>query len=909
MKHILLTALICLMPTAAWTQTEMNLNGDWLFYYAPDKKAADLMEGSGFYRPDFRPVNFRSTPVPSNWAILGYEEPVYRNFKNAPHSEGFYIHRFTLPASMRGKRLLLHFGGVWASAEIWVNGKRLGRHDSGYTSFALNASQALKAGEENVLAVRVRQVYPEYTCDTYDDWALGGIYRDVSIEAMPQKLYIDKLTAVTDFDDSFTDADLKLRTLVQDAHRPTLPGNYRSPGLPYRLRYQLTDPNGQTVADRTCDIPTHISTAREDAVTFHLRRPMQWNAETPYLYRLQVDLIENGSVTQTIRKKIGFREISTAGGVFRINGQAVKLRGVNRHDEWPTVGRATRPEHWIKDLTLMKAANINYIRACHYQHAKGFIEMCDSIGMYVGAEISLGGASGMMQDPAFIPGMMLRATETVERDLNNPSVIYWSVGNEDAFTGMFQLAVRTIKALDPTRPVLLPWNADASLPAEIDILAPHYWTAAQYDSACANSKRPVITTEYVHAYGTQRFGGLQDCWQAITKHPAGTGGAVWMWADQGVVTPTKWTDRVYRTLSGGDPYLRISSDGWDGITDSYRRPTRDYWELQAVYSPLCPDADTVALGKEVRIPVYNGFDFTNAKGCAIQYRVYVDSRPKASGSTYINAAPHTSADLVINPGIGRLGAGQTAYVQLRFFHADGTPMAEKSVVLRGDNDSFIPSKLPRTAARYAFDATTGLPRGLRPVFWHKLNEGDEIIRNRSGFNGKYAIRVEAVRKKATAEGTAYESDIRCTVNDSNSVAVHVTSFYRNDGRLTVNYAITPTTTPRYLPVIGMALRAKPLQWFGKGPAETYPNKQAYGLLGIWDARRLTGTHDARWIDVDGARVYLGPGGFIDRDETDSPEVHLLSSVLGRSEKGRLNDARYHISSGNTYRGTLTIIGR
>jgi beta-galactosidase len=372
---------------SAYAQNTISLNGEWQFCLAKTAAQADALVSQGFFQPSFNTSDFISTPVPSNWAVLGYEEPVYRGFKNNEASEGLYLKRFAVPASFNKKRVLLHFGGVWNSAEVWMNGRWIGRHDSGYTSFSFDVSNSVKTGQENVLAVRVSQVYPGCKTDTYDDWTLGGIYRDVTLESMPAKRRIDNIRVQTKMS-----GEVEVQVMVADTHRGTLPGNYRSPGESYQLQLTLTDCNGEIVVNRKIDVASHTSTSRETLERLLVDNPKLWSAETPYLYTLKVDLLENGKETHSRTQKIGIREISTKGGVFRINGQAVKLRGVNRHDEHPDVGRATTPKHWLEDLQLMKAANINYIRACHYQHAKGFIEMCDSMGMYVGAEVSLGGA-------------------------------------------------------------------------------------------------------------------------------------------------------------------------------------------------------------------------------------------------------------------------------------------------------------------------------------------------------------------------------------------------------------------------------------------------------------------------------------------------------------------------------------
>ena len=621
LRTIFISSFLSLSSLGVLAQERINLSGTWQFAFAANQKEADRLER--FYTSDFAKSKFKSTPVPSNWALLGYEEPVYRGFKDNQAGEGFYVREFTIPQDWKDKRILLHFGGVWSSAEVWLNGNELGRHDCGYTSFAFDVTNKLKVDEPNKLAVRVRQITREYKFDVCDDWTWGGIYRDVTLEAMPAKRWIDDVVVQTTFDHLFQDANLDIRVMISDKHKNTLPGNYPSPGEPYKLCFTLTDKEGKEVAQRQMAIPAHVSTDREICLSLPVEAPHQWTAETPYLYSLKVELLEKEAVTHTRMERVGFRQISTDGGVFRINGQAVKLRGVNRHDEHPDVGRATTRKQWLEDLTLMKAANINYLRLSHYTPAEGFIELCDSMGMYVGNEVTLGGAGDLMYDPSFSGAVLQRSYETIVRDINKPSIIYWSIGNEDPLTSLHMVSVKLVKALDPTRPVLLPWRPEEWLPKEVDILAPHYWNPQEYDRLAGHSGRPVISTEYTHAYGNDAFGGLEARWKALTKHPAGAGAAVWMWADQGVKTPVR---KKEKDLSE-DEYLRINTAGWDGIVDSYRNFTRDYWETKAVYAPVYPAVDKISFvpGQDsVRIPIQNDFDFTNLSSVKMAWSVRED---------------------------------------------------------------------------------------------------------------------------------------------------------------------------------------------------------------------------------------------------------------------------------------------
>lgn len=955
-----LAAVALLANINSVSAQDISLDGQWQFFYAKDTETADSLVNAGFYATDFKCDGFHSIPVPSCWAILGYEEPTYRTFDGDKGSEGLYVTHFSIPKEWKGRRLQLNFGGVWASAEIWLNGQWIGRHDSGYTSFAYSVSKEAVAGGDNVLAVRVRQTYKGYKCDTYDDWSLGGIYRSVSLSSTPSKLWIDNVRTRTTLstvssvsrsggstesvpNDRTTEsyiANLDVTVMVGDSHSGTLPGNYRSPGTPYIMRISLYDAEGNTVATWRQNIEAHISTFRAMQTRLSVAHPHLWNAEQPYLYTLSTEIEQEGKVVHKLSKKVGLREISTAGGVLRINGVAVKLRGVNRHDEWPDVGRATTREHWLKDLTMMKEANINYVRACHYQHAKGFIEMCDSIGMYVGAEVSLGGAGGMMTDPGFFPSMSLRVGETVLRDIDNPSIIYWSVGNEDSFTTMYYQAAKMVKALDGTRPVLYPWNADSTLPADIDILAPHYWTAHEYDSLATVSKRPIITTEYVHAYGTERFGGLEDCWKALTEHAAGAGGAVWMWADQGIKTPVRIDPNKFQNKINDD-YLRVSSAGWDGITDSYRNPTRDYWEVKAVYAPVKVEKTIVASQKEIAsVALHNNYDFTPLDNFRQQWTLMVDGKTVDSGIATVTAAPHEEGTLTVpTKRIGRLLDGQTAYVRIVTLDSHGHDVATNTVRLsmptrqqskqskvsvseNGDEISVTTS-----GKQYVFSRRTGslnrvkvkgetVVEDLRPTVWHKLDEGEAIIKNRQMAKGAsleaFTAKVERMEIRQDGDSCAIVSRVLYNVNDSNSIVADYTFSVLTTGQLNLDYRLNVDVQTTMLPLVGVSVKtakeASLGNWFGQGAADAYPNKRAYPLLGLYDASNAYGCKAMEWVEVKrkGSVLRLSSEGYLVRDSGNGALLRLAPYVLGRSEKGRLKDERYILSSKGNYNGHLSI---
>ncbi|MFT4090087.1 MAG: glycoside hydrolase family 2 TIM barrel-domain containing protein [Asticcacaulis sp.] len=927
------------------------LNGTWRFALAKTEAEAEAL--SPFYARSFSGTGFQATPVPSNWAVLGYEEPVYRGFKDNQASEGFYIHDFTVPADWRGRRVLLHFGGVWSSAEVWLNGKPLGRHDSGYTSFAYDVTRSAEAGKVNRLAVRVRQVTREYKYDVYDDWTLGGIYRDVWLEAMPGKRWLDHVNVQTSFDDLYEDADLKIRVMVSDTHKGSLPGNYTSPGEPYEVRFTLSDAAGTQVYSRQLKIEAHPSTDRETRLTARIPRPSQWSAETPYLYNLKIELLEKGVVSHTRSERVGFREISTRDGVFRINGQAVKLRGVNRHDEHPDVGRATRREHWLEDLTLMKAANINYIRLAHYTHARGFIELCDEMGFYVGNEVSIGGAAQLIYDPSFNAAVFQRTYETVIRDINSPSIIYWSVGNEDALTHMHMSSVNMVKGLDPTRPVLLPWRAETWLPPEVDIIAPHYWKPQEYDELASRSTRPIITTEYTHAYANEGMGGLDSRWKALIKHPAGAGGAIWMWADQGLKSPIAKKGDI-----SNDDHLRMIEEGWDGIVDSYRKPTRDYWEAQAVYAQAYPAVEAVSFlpGQEtVQIPIQNEFDFTDLKAVTFDWSIREEGTELARGQGNISGQAHAQSVFELPLAALKTPRPDKTYVVWFTFrhndgrHNDGREITKRAVELL--NEAAVPLKVrapvPLSVARaatltvnagessFVFDPKTGLLvsaaiggvpviTGAQPYLWHPLDANETYT---MGAIWKtlpdlrhFTPTVRRFDLKEGSDAVTIEAVTDCVVDADNRFTATFRYRIGTDGRLAVSYSYDTQLKAPWLPVVGVALQSPAslgqLNWLGLGPYDAYPNKRLAPYLGLWGGKAgttdVTGIKETRRIDRQnsaGAGFRVFSQGYIEHRTESADTVAVLSGVWGRPEKGRKADEsipQLETNTGQPFIGAFTI---
>ncbi len=943
-------ALLVVAVTAAFAQPSqtISLNGTWDFAFAADAAAADRL--AGFYRNDFLGGGFQPIPVPSNWALQGFEEPIYSRTRQG--GEGFYTLHFQIPDAWRGNRVLLHFGGVWASAEVWLNAAPLGRHDSGFTGFAYDVTQNLKLGADNKLAVRVRQVTRDSGFDTNDDWALGGIYRDVWLEAMPAAYYIDRVETGTTFDAQFRDADLNFRVLVASGRGLSgaqagggRGGANAAPDQGYDLRAILTAPDGKEVQRTVLGIPAHRGTGRDTLLTMHVSAPQRWTAETPSLYRLTVELAQGGAVTHARTSAVGFRQISTAGGVLRINGQAVKLRGVCRHDESPDVGRATRREDWLQDLRLMKAANINMVRTSHYPPAEGFIELCDEMGMYVLDEIPMGLGGGSGADPSFIGAGLLRAQETIARDRNHPSVIVWDIGNENPFTLTHLAVIRFVKGSDPTRPVLMPQRIDEFLPPEVDILAPHYRPPSALDQLAAHSSRVVISTEYTHAYAEDGFGGLAESWRALTQHPSGAGASIWMWQDQGLTRT--------RTGANGQPekYIQIVTDGWDGIVRADRAPQRDYWEARAVYAPVAVPEEPVHFWPgqgQVRVPVRNDYDFTGLSTVGVHWSLMADGHELAKGEATVNAAPHAIGYLALPVNaIKSVAPGVAYYAHLAFLRADGSEIVQRAVELQADGPAPEPARSTQFPVRvrsaktvsvtvgpasYEFDpasaalisASAGpdkIVSGSRFTIWRPLGDND-VLNLRTppaavADLNKYTMSVKNWKVTEEASGVRIDAEAEHTVNEKNSFTVAYTYRVGHDGVLRVDYTVKPRVEFAWLPEIGVELGTPAgldnLRWLGLGPLDAYPNERTAPILGVYagrtDSDTAKGMKAIRWAELTSAQ---GSGFRVEGApyiRMEGRSLRVLPSVVGRSEKGRRPEApEYRLDTGPSaeFQGSFSI---
>jgi beta-galactosidase len=606
-----------------------SLNGEWRFKYVP---SSDVGKDETFFQPAFDVAAWKTIPVPGHWEPHGFAEPQYED--DVKEGTGLYRRTFRLPREWKGQRVFLRFDGVLYGLTAWVNGKPVGEWASSFNPVTFDVTDALAPGEaENVLAVRVTTRSKGWNFDNMDCWALSGIFRDVTLFALPP-VHLKDYTARTTLKPDGT-AEVHLDAVASAAAK---------------VSGRLVAPDGKPVKEFELALAADGHGSTDLAVD----RPQLWTAETPSLYRLELELRAGGTTVQRFADRIGLRQVTVEDGILKLNGTPIKLRGVDHHDIWPEEGRVATEERMRRDLELIRAANINFIRTSHYPPHPRFIEMCDEIGIYVDDEVPYVHGRKWLKDPSYQDVLLTRARATVMRDKNRPSVIFWTCGNENPVTELGNRTGRYVKQLDPTRPFTFPTIGSQfdgyldKFPENMEIYAPHYPAVKKARQWAEKLRRPIVFTEYAHQRGLARAGtGVQDLWEVFYHSPRIAGGAVWLFQDQGILR----TAADMKSVKDGDLMVWLDEHRYfdthgfyamDGIVYSDRTPQVDYWQVRKVYSPVQIAERSLAIkpgAQTLSIHVENRFDFRPLTGIRLKWALRRNGTSIQDGLITLGAKP------------------------------------------------------------------------------------------------------------------------------------------------------------------------------------------------------------------------------------------------------------------------------
>jgi beta-galactosidase len=648
-------------------ESAVSLSGTWKF--APDPP-------QDFSRTDFDDSAWSPIDVPSHWRLNGF-----RSWDGV----GGYRHHVQIPQAWRGRRVKIHFDGVYSGAEVWFNGQRVGWHEGGFTPFEVDVTDELH-NQDNVLALRVTEQTRSSSLDTmssYADFELAGIMRDVSIFPVPAS-HVERMQVSTRFDSDYRNATLSIDlTLVNESNRRVPRGE---------IGWELRSPEG--VAVPASFPPLRFSLPPwgrfETKVEIPVERPQHWEAEHPHLYRLISHFKESGQEIEQVRRRVGFRQVDVRGRQLLINGVPVKLRGTCHHDSDPVRGRAVTPDLTRLDLQLMKEANLDALRTSHYPAIEALYDDADEMGVYVEAEAPFCWVD-QADDLRLAPLIVQHTAELLERDRSHPSVIIWSLVNESAWGPDFDRSYEYVKGADPTRPV------SAAESKNLDLATKHNPVTLARMQQYSWVKTPLIWDESLCVFqgiwgdgpelwmdpGDRDYwvAPLIPVWNAILHSEFVQGSMIWAWADDVFQVPGRGSEygrnvTMAHSSDGlyGVPGKGLAGDAPWGVVDGWRRRKPEFWNAKKLYSPvkvLTLQVPTPEAGSALHIQVQNRYEFTNLSELTLAWQAGGES-----GELHANVAPGQTGDIVI-PVRHAVSSGR--HLHVRFLNASGGLVDEEQI--------------------------------------------------------------------------------------------------------------------------------------------------------------------------------------------------------------------------------------
>ena len=711
-----------------------SLDGMWKFHWAPnpDERPKD------FFRTDYDVSKWDDIKVPMNWNMAGlqrdgknkYGDPLYSNqrvifqhswqpmndwkggvmrtppkdwmtYRNR-NEVGSYRRTFTVPADWKGQEIYLNFDGVDSFFYLYINGKYVGFSKNSRNLAEFNITPYLnKEGEENTLAVEVYRHSDGSFLESQDMFRLPGIFRTVALTAKPQ-VQVRDFKAIPDLDETYCNAKLHITAQLQNLSKKAIKG--------YTIQYSLyanrlySDENtllsGVTASAKLAGKLNAKGEIELEATLDAANKVNLWSAEAPHRYTLVGELKDGkGRTVQTFSTFVGFRkveiketpaekdEFGLAGRYYYLNGQPIKLKGVNRHENNVKAGHTVSREQMEHEVFLMKRGNINHVRNCHYPDAPYWYYLCDKYGIYLEDEANIEsheyyyGKQSLSHVPEFRNAHIARNMEMVHATVNHPSVVIWSLGNEAGPGKTFVDCYNAIKAYDTSRPVQYERNNDI-----VDMGSNQYPSIAWVQGAVQGKyklKYPFHISEYAHSMGNA-CGNLIDYWDAIESTNFFMGGAIWDWVDQALDKQDPATGKTYWAYGGDFGKDNKPNDGMfcmNGIMRPDLTPKAQYFEVKKVYQNVGVKAIDM---KQGQIEIFNKNYFEPLKNYQIVWSLYKDgvcvkkNQPLQGAKNIVG--PREKGIYTLPYDYASLDANSEYFVTVQFLLGKDMPWAKKGYV-------------------------------------------------------------------------------------------------------------------------------------------------------------------------------------------------------------------------------------
>lgn len=810
----------------------LSLDGTWRFNFVPEPSQRPL----DFYAEGYDVSAWDTIPVPSNWEMHGYDRPIYCNVEY-PHSNtppyikarpgfndggknyginpvGSYVRTFDLPADWTSRRTLLHFGGIYSAALVWVNGAYVGYTQGSNNDSEFDVTSNLRAGS-NTIAVQVFRWSDGSYLECQDMFRMSGIHRSVYLYSIPTTAVRDHYVTTTTRD-NFKTADVHTQFVVETAGAQT-------PKAGYSLMASLYSPQGEKLA--TSDLKVGKGTKAEGCFTsdtlaadFNVENPQLWTAETPTLYTLRVvEKDESGNELMAFSTKVGIRTVEIVGTQVHINGKPVFFKGVNTQDTDPLRGRAVTTDDMLQDVLMLKRYNFNLIRTSHYPKNARMYAMFDHYGVYCMDEADLEDhANQSISDrPSWIPSFVDRIDRMVRRDRNHPSVVFWSLGNEGGGGSNFGHCYDAAKRLD-TRPVHYEGTRDGKdyggnrFSDMYSKMYPGMNWMNKYHNAF---ERPMFICEIAHSMGSST-GNMREYVESSLTSKSIVGLGIWDWIDQAIYEPSEIKAGTYagRLRTGYDyPGPHQGNFCCNGLIPATRTESAKLLEVKAAYQYVGFRLGKVDKAKNTaEVTLRNGYDFTSLAGFDLRYDVMTDGNVGSSKTVRVgDVQPGDSVTLTLRLPKAKLAKaaaeGTEVFLNLHVLHHDATLYADAGheaaqaqfvlnergglAAVKGnpkkDGDMLCTDGagsliVGNDNVQLTFDQVTGRLTGLtlggRSIIApdggfvysnHRWNENDRFADTSDGLNAEGTVSVEpmgtAVKVKTTRGGSLCNTTVNYTV--------------------------------------------------------------------------------------------------------------------------------------------------
>ena len=897
----------CATSEGAVTHSEVrrtSLNGTWKFFFAKNNDEAPQK----FYETGYDVSTWSDIKVPGSWELQKFDAPIYTDTRypfpaNPPYVPtsynpvGSYVRTFDYHPGNRAGELFLIFEGVESAFYVYLNGVEVGYSEDSRLDARFRVTKLLRDGK-NTLAVKVFRYSDGSYMEDQDYWKYSGIERNVYIEERAASR-VEDYKLVAGLKDDFTNGDFALELKPNAGCKKGT-----------KIKVEVLD-GTKIVFEKLLSYRSAKDSLLSVSSTINKVKP--WNAETPNIYTLRVTtLTEQGKVAESFAHKFGFRNVRIHQGQLQVNGVAVEIKGVNRHEHDPLEGRSISRESMIQDIVLMKQLGINAVRTCHYPNYSEWYELCTEYGLYVVDEANIE-SHGMENHPDstlanyadWEGAFMSRMSRMVMRDRNHTSVITWSLGNESGYGKNFETIYHWTKNFDPTRPVQY---EGGGITGVSDIYCPMYarpWALMQYVNS--RQPRPLILCEYAHAMGNS-VGNFDDYWNIIRAHEQLQGGFIWDWVDQGFKGKDEKGNDIW--LYGGDlGFVGIKNDTTfcqNGLMAADRTPHPHASQVKKTYAGIQFEPVQFSANE---IKVKNYFDFTTLDKYKLEWKLEADGIVLDSGSIdFPFIKPHGSSVISIDFKKPLIAPATHYYLTLTARLKEAAVYADKDFVVSvgqwqlpwykepeyagikeqpvlQQNDTTV--TVTTSKAIYVFSSVRGeltsmvvegkelIKSGLVPNFWRGMTDND--IANKAHLRCKEwhkpefkmsDFKIAAERDKVTISST-------CVVNQSK---IDLRYCIAGDGALQVKMHFTPaddkvlSEMPRFGMRVILDKSFDKFTWLGRGPGESYMDRKSGELVGLYSGDVWSQLHrynrpqesgnksDVEWAslrDQDGTGIMAG----------------------------------------------------